>query len=205
MPWSDVNVRKHGCCHKKYLHALKDCEDVISAQPENATAWTVRAEILIVLDKAEEAQSELMQIRKTWGSDNPTIEEGYRRVYFELCVLKAEEALNDFVHTLEQGLGHIRPVNRRDSEGGGFGRRGSEGGGAGVRDDRRYSDESGVSRSSPPESPRTATSRGGGATLQQQYLAAPTSRNTQKSIKSPIGNCRCDGEQRYWEHQHRHQ
>jgi hypothetical protein len=37
------------------------------------------------------------------------------------------------------------------------------------------------------------------------FFSKKTIRNTQKSIKSPIGNCRCDGEQRYWEHQHRHQ
>jgi hypothetical protein len=67
-------VRKHGCSHKNIYKPSKICEDVISAQPENATA--------------------------ALGSDNPTIEEGYRQVDFELRVLKAEVALNDFVHTL---------------------------------------------------------------------------------------------------------
>ena len=39
----------------KYLEALKDCQEVINAQRENAAAWTVRAEVLIALGKADEA------------------------------------------------------------------------------------------------------------------------------------------------------
>ena len=118
---------------QKYHQALKDCEDVISAQPENSTAWTVRAEILIALDKAQEAQEELMHIRKTWGSDDPIIEEGYRRVDFEMRVLKAEEELDAFVLTLEQGLGTPQPSPASKS-------------------DRRYSDESRLSQSSSKKS-----------------------------------------------------
>jgi len=108
-----------------FIRALKDCEDVIAAQSENATAWTVRAEILIALDKAHEAQEEMTQIRKSWGADDPTIEEGYRRVDFEMRVLKAEQELDEFVMSLEENLGQIRPV--KDSK-------------------RRYSDESGYSQ-----------------------------------------------------------
>lgn len=96
--------------------ALRDCEDVIAAQPENAPAWTVRAEILISLGKAQEAQEELMHIRRTWGADDPTIEEGYRRVDFELRVLKAEDELDRFVLTLDQELGQVRPSRRASND-----------------------------------------------------------------------------------------
>lgn len=87
----------------QFSEAQKDCKEVIVAQPENATAWVVRAEILVATDKAEQAIKELEQIRKTWGGDNPTISEGYRRVDFELRVLKADDELMDFVEELEAG------------------------------------------------------------------------------------------------------
>ena len=88
---------------KKYLDALKDCQEVILVQKENASAWTVRADILVALGKVEDAKKELTRIRRSWGSDNPTIEEGLRRVDFELRVQKADECLNNFVADLEKG------------------------------------------------------------------------------------------------------
>ena len=86
-----------------YAEAMKDCQDVIDADSENATAWTLRAEVLIALGKADEAMNELSGIRRTWGWDNPTINEGYRRVDFELRVLKADDDLCQFVADLESG------------------------------------------------------------------------------------------------------
>jgi tetratricopeptide (TPR) repeat protein len=88
---------------KCYQEALKDCNDVLMAQNENAGACSVRAEILISMGKAEEAKTELERIRSTWGSDNPTIDEAYRRVDFELRVLKADNDLMTFVDDLENG------------------------------------------------------------------------------------------------------
>lgn len=88
---------------KCYQEALKDCDDVLMAQTENAGACSVRAEILISMGKAEEAKTELERIRSTWGSDNPTIDEAYRRVDFELRVLKADNDLMTFVDDLENG------------------------------------------------------------------------------------------------------
>lgn len=88
---------------RKFMEALKDCDDVLKAQQENATAWSVRAEILIALGKADEAKHELERIRSTWGADNPTIDEGYRRVDFELRVLKEDDELMKFVADLESG------------------------------------------------------------------------------------------------------
>jgi Flp pilus assembly protein TadD len=89
----------------KYLEALKDCQEVINAQRENAAAWTVRAEVLIALGKAEEAKKELAAIRKSWGAENQTIEEGYRRVDFEMRVLKEDRDLIRFIKDLDRGLG----------------------------------------------------------------------------------------------------
>ena len=88
----------------KFLEALKDCQEVINSQRENAGAWTVRAEVLIALGKAEEAKKELTLIRKTWGAGNQTIEEGYRRVDFELRVMKADRDLMRFIKELDRGF-----------------------------------------------------------------------------------------------------
>jgi len=48
----------------QFSEAQKDCKEVIVAQPENVTAWVVRAEILVATDKAEQAIKELEQIEK---------------------------------------------------------------------------------------------------------------------------------------------
>jgi len=88
---------------RKYMEALKDCDEVLKSQEENATAWSVRAEILIALGKAEDAKKELERIRCSWGADNPTIDEGYRRVDFELRVLKEDDELMKFVEDLQSG------------------------------------------------------------------------------------------------------
>lgn len=88
---------------KKYSEALHDCKEVLDFQPENAPAWSVRAEILIALGKADEGKFELLKIRSTWGWDNPTIDEAYRRIDFELRVLKADDDLMAFVEDLENG------------------------------------------------------------------------------------------------------
>jgi len=88
---------------KKYMEALRDCDEVLKAQQENATAWSVRAEILIALGQADEAKGELEKIRGSWGGDNPTIDEAYRRVDFELRVLKEDAELMDFVEDLKSG------------------------------------------------------------------------------------------------------
>jgi len=88
---------------KSYAEALRDCDDVLNAQNENASAYSVRAEILIALGKADDAKEELEKIRSSWGTDNPTIDEAYRRVDFELRVLKADDELMSFVKDLENG------------------------------------------------------------------------------------------------------
>lgn len=101
----------------KFLEALKDCQDVLNHQCENAAAWTVRAEVMIALGKAEEAKKELVAIRKTWGAGNQTIEEGYRRVDFELRVMKADRDLMRFIKELDRGYvpeGGVVPETSRD-------------------------------------------------------------------------------------------
>jgi tetratricopeptide (TPR) repeat protein len=95
---------------KKYLEALKDCQEVILIQRENATAWTVRAEVLAALGKPEEARRELLKIKRTWGAENPTIEEGYRRVDFELRVTTADKNLTEFIHQLEMGNTNVMSI-----------------------------------------------------------------------------------------------
>jgi hypothetical protein len=55
------------------------------------------------LGKAEEAKKELATIRKSWGAGNQTIEEGYRRVDFELRVMKADRDLMRFIKELDRG------------------------------------------------------------------------------------------------------
>ena len=180
---------------QKYLEALKDCGDVINAQEENATAWTIRAEILIAMGKAEEAQKELLAIRKKpWGMDNATIEEGFRRVDFELRVQKADQELTEFVATLEQGLGNIRPVTRRESSDSIMNNRGSAGASdanaAPNREQRRASmgsrasGNSGVSNGGPPPADRRSE-RGGSGTHgdpQQQPRRGTRRKNQSRSM-----------------------
>ena len=152
----------------KFLEALKDCQDVISAQRENAAAWTVRAEVLIALGKAEEAKKELMVIRKSWGADNQTIEEGYRRVDFELRVMKADRDLMRFIKELDRGLvpdgGVVSEDNGRQSSA----RRSEQRSGrpssrGGLDDDRRAMMERAVSR-------RTLLSTSGKASSSRRLL-----------------------------------
>jgi tetratricopeptide (TPR) repeat protein len=88
---------------KKFLEALKDCQAVINVDTENATAWAIRSEVLVAMGKADEAKDELASIRRTWGRDNPTIDEGYRRVDFELRVQKADDDLYNLVAQLQAG------------------------------------------------------------------------------------------------------
>jgi tetratricopeptide (TPR) repeat protein len=100
---------------KCFEEALRDCDDVLDAQNQNATAYSVRAEILISMGKAEEAKTELERIRASWGSDNPTIDEAYRRVDFELRVIKADNELMNFVEDLENGRFDVSDVQKSRS------------------------------------------------------------------------------------------
>ena len=101
---------------KKYQEALRDCEAVLTAQPENAPAWSVRADIMISTGAAQEAKVELKRIRHTWGADNPTIEEAYKRVDFELRVLKVDDELSSFMDDLKSGkVDKIFPEGKRKS------------------------------------------------------------------------------------------
>jgi tetratricopeptide (TPR) repeat protein len=88
---------------KKYLAALEDCHAVINVDTENATAWAIRSEVLVTMGKADEAKDELSSIRRTWGRDNPTIDEAYKRVDFELRVQKADCDLDNLVAQLQAG------------------------------------------------------------------------------------------------------
>jgi tetratricopeptide (TPR) repeat protein len=88
---------------KKFLAALEDCYAVINVDTENATAWAIRSEVLVTMGKADEAKDELSSIRRTWGRDNPTIDEAYRRVDFELRVQKADGDLDSLVAQLQAG------------------------------------------------------------------------------------------------------
>ena len=117
----------------KFLEALKDCQEVINAQRENAAAWTVRAEVLIALGKAEEAKKELTLIRKTWGADNQTVEEGYRRVDFELRVMKADRDLMRFIKELDRGYVPEGGVVPEDENGRNSSARRGGGSGSGER------------------------------------------------------------------------
>jgi len=154
----------------KFLEALKDCQEVINAQRENAAAWTVRAEVLIALGKAEEAKKELMVIRKSWGADNQTIEEGYRRVDFELRVMKADRDLMRFIKELDRGLvpdGGVVPED--DGRQTASARRSEQRGGrppsrdGGLNDDRRAMMERAASR-------RTLLSSSGKASSSRRLL-----------------------------------
>jgi tetratricopeptide (TPR) repeat protein len=92
----------------KYVDACKDCQEVITSQPEHATAWSVRGDILLALGEAEQARRELKTIKKTWGFDNPTIGEAYKRIDFELRVQKADKELGTFLVALESGQASSR-------------------------------------------------------------------------------------------------
>jgi tetratricopeptide (TPR) repeat protein len=92
---------------KKFLEASKDCQEVINAQTENASAWSVRSEILVACGDQAQAFRELKKIRKSWGVDNPTIDEAFKRADFELRVKKADEELASFVNALQTGNGNV--------------------------------------------------------------------------------------------------
>jgi DnaJ family protein C protein 7 len=97
---------------KKFSEALKDCQAVINADTENATAWAIRAEVLVAMGRADEAKDELACIRRTWGLDNPVIDEGYRRVDFELRVQKADDDLSNLLVQLQAGT--VERIPARD-------------------------------------------------------------------------------------------
>jgi tetratricopeptide (TPR) repeat protein len=100
----------------KYVDACKDCQEVINSQPEQATAWSVRADILIALGEAEQAKLELKKIKKSWGFDNPTIGEAYKRVDFELRVRKADDELEILLAELESGRAEPLFADERKSK-----------------------------------------------------------------------------------------
>jgi tetratricopeptide (TPR) repeat protein len=84
----------------EYTSALNLCDDIFEVQREYAPAWIVRSEILMALGQTEEAKKELHKIRCSWGADDLTIQLAYRRVDFELSVLK----VNMDVLTLQENL-----------------------------------------------------------------------------------------------------
>lgn len=88
---------------REFDDALKDCAEVIDMNKENATAWTIRADVLVASKRLKQAEEELSMIRKSWGYDNPTIEEGWKRVDFESKVHFAAENLAVFMHELDKG------------------------------------------------------------------------------------------------------
>jgi tetratricopeptide (TPR) repeat protein len=85
----------------EYSSALNLCEDIIEVRREFAPAWIVRSEILMALGQTEEARKELHKIRCSWGSEDITIQLAYRKVDFELSVLK----VNMDVLKLQENLG----------------------------------------------------------------------------------------------------
>lgn len=95
----------------QFLFALKDCQEVVSDHREYAPAWIVRSEVLLALGKAEDAQKELLDARRTWGANNPTIEEGCKRVDFELRVVKANADLLSFQKELDGGISERLPIS----------------------------------------------------------------------------------------------
>lgn len=84
-----------------YNSALKLCDDIIKVQREYAPAWIVRSEVLMALRRTEEAKNELHNIRCSWGTEDLTIQLAYRKVDFELSVMK----VNMDVLKLQDNLG----------------------------------------------------------------------------------------------------
>jgi tetratricopeptide (TPR) repeat protein len=87
----------------QFLQALKDCQEVVTVRREYAPAWIVRSEVLIALGKVQDARNELSLARRTWGSGNPIIEEGYKRADFELRVVRVDAEITAFQSELEEG------------------------------------------------------------------------------------------------------
>lgn len=89
---------------QQFLYALQDCQEAVNACREYAPAWVIRAEVMVALGKAEEAKKELSKVRKTWGAKNHIIEDGYRRVDFEIRAAEINRETIKTLRDLENGV-----------------------------------------------------------------------------------------------------
>jgi tetratricopeptide (TPR) repeat protein len=85
----------------QYEDALDDCADAIRLKNDNMTAWTVKVEAYYALGQLQEARDELAEVRKTWGIDNDTIEDAYRKTDFELRLKRADDDLYHIMAAVE--------------------------------------------------------------------------------------------------------
>ena len=118
---------------QQFLYALQDCQEVVNSCHEYAPAWVIRAEVMVALGKAEEAKKELSKVRKTWGASNHIIEDGYRRVDFEL---RAAQINRDTMKTLRDLENGVLPSSLK---GGSTGRSSSSHAGVGRHVDKQRS------------------------------------------------------------------
>ena len=88
----------------QYEAALADCAEAITLKQDNLTAWTVKIEVYYALGRLQEARDELAVARKTsWGTQNETIEDAYKKTDFELRLHKVDNELRFLVATVECG------------------------------------------------------------------------------------------------------
>lgn len=95
-----------------FEEALEDCVEAIRLKNDNINAWTVKVEVYFALGRLQEARDELAEIRKTWGADNDTIEEAYKKTDFELRLKRADDDLHHIMAAVENGT----PPVVRDGE-----------------------------------------------------------------------------------------
>ena len=85
----------------RFEDALEDCAEAIRLKNDNMTAWTVKVEVYFALGRLQEARDELAEVRKSWGADNDTIEEAYKKTDFELRLKKADDDLHHIMVSVE--------------------------------------------------------------------------------------------------------
>jgi tetratricopeptide (TPR) repeat protein len=95
-----------------FEEALEDCIEAIRLKNDNINAWTVKVEVYFALGRLQEARDELAEVRKTWGADNDTIEEAYKKTDFELRLKRADDDLHHIMAAVENGT----PPVVRDGE-----------------------------------------------------------------------------------------
>lgn len=90
--------------NKRFLEALKDCQDTLEMSKEHVKSWIIRTDVLTALGKENDALNELTKIRKGWGAGNVLIDDQYRKIDYEYRVSRVDNDLTHFVMELEAGL-----------------------------------------------------------------------------------------------------
>ena len=96
---------------QKHLDVLQHCQEVIDINRKFIPIWIIRSEVLLALGKSDEARTELMHIRKTWGAGDLAIESKYQKVDFEFRVSRANDDVLALQNALESGTSGTLPLN----------------------------------------------------------------------------------------------